>query len=100
MIDFSDFFVTQLERPRMTTSLCMELMLVGHSISELCGEMTASYTSYLRSEKCNKFSTGGDNSHFEETREILRGELEFFDYKERIGAIVRNCPSRYISTNL
>ena len=99
MFDFSDFFINKLVRPRMTTGLCMELMLVGYSLSELCDEMTENYKSYLRGKKCHKFSTEGDNSHFEGTRQTLREELKFFDYKHRISAVVQECPSRYKSYN-
>ena len=98
MIDFANFFISTLVRPKMTTELTMELMIIGHGVSELSDELVRSYVLYLRGEKTNKFSTGGDNSHFAITRDLLSKELHFFDYKERINEIVQQSPSRYLNT--
>ena len=100
MIDFVNFFISTFVRPKMTTELTMERMIIGHSVSELSDELVHSYVQYLRGEKCNKFSTRGDNSHFTITRDLLSKELHYFDYKRRIDKIVQQSPSRYLNSEI
>ena len=88
--------MTHVVRPYLTTGLCMEMMLVGQGLTDLYNEIEKEYVRYLRGDKTNKFSTKVDNNdHFVDTREVLKAELGFFNYKERVDQVVLGCPTRY-----
>ena len=96
MINFSDFLMNHVVRPYLTTGLCMEMMLVGQGLTDLYNEIETEYVRYLQGDKTNKFSTKVDNNdHFVDTREVLKAELGFFNYKERVDQVVLGCPTRY-----
>ena len=101
MVDFTDFLMTNVVRPYLTTGLCMEMMLVGQGLTDLYNDIETEYVRYLRGEKTNKFSTKVENNnHFADTREILQAELCFFDYKTRVDQVVKDCPTRYTQITL